>query len=105
METTKNDLCFDQMKLDYESLIDSCKIAISQVKESIKNEISNIDYKLIYKNIDSSLYSSANRIKALSRQLAIVTETYYTLIQGLSREDKKLINFEKLDCKNYNKKE
>lgn len=88
MEFTKNDLSYDQTKLDYQAMLTTAQIAFSHTREEINRHIHNT-YNISGK-VNYSL--EAKWIKEEADKLAIIAETMDTLQGGLTRSQIEVVN-------------
>ena len=86
MEATKNDLCFDGVKLDYQAMLKTAVIAYAHTIDKIASHIS------VLQSCVGSDYHTANRLRKEAEQLAVAGEMLHTLQEGLTRSNVSVIN-------------
>ncbi len=87
MDVTKNDLCFNEVTLDYQALLQVAEVAFSHCKEEIREQLRKLDYPR-----KSCYYLNAGWLLREAKFLSVAAETLYTLENGLSREELKVVN-------------
>ena len=110
MDSTKHDLSYDEVKLDYDALVKTAGTAyglsLSKV-ESIIGELHQIEFDwLTGKNkndydkthsANTHRHCAAYRLKKATENLSVAAETYSALLDGEVRNTKELINFPETD--------
>lgn len=100
--TTKNDLSFDEVKLDYEALTLTAALAYSLCLQEIRRHISELDNadikQLLEKNKDNkhsyntTRHCTTERLLKTAKNLSIASDTYSALLDGQVRHSKTLVN-------------
>ena len=88
MEKTKNDLSFDEVKLDYQAMLSVSKIACGHCLEEISRHLGDM-------RIPSGKFIpwlSAQWLAREAGQLVIAAETMHTLQEGLGRSTVTIVN-------------
>lgn len=89
---TKNDLSFDEVKLDYKALITTAQVAIHGCIEEISRYERTIrDYGL-YHNDNTKLHMDSKRLADEANLLAICADTLAALKEGEKREIVTIVN-------------
>jgi len=88
MEVTKNDLSYDQAKLDYQALLTTARVAYYELLENIYGYYN----KLRDTHDTTSYYLNASRLAREANHLVIVGETLATLQGGLERSVIEIVN-------------
>ena len=88
MGETKNDLCFDEAKVDYQAMLATSQIAYHHCIQAISKHLA--DMGDITPRFRPSL--SAEWLAREAGHLVIVAETMCTLKEGLSREKVTVVN-------------
>jgi len=89
MDATKNDISGDKIKLDYDALYRTSKIAYIILRDNI-NEKAHKMYTLTTPMMSTKL--EAQWLSESANQLRIVAETMDALRAGLTRETIEIIN-------------
>ena len=94
MEATNNDLSYDLTKLDFEAMLKTASIARYRCTVEVERELALIhsDPQNSGMQPTSVTYQAANRLALIAKQLAIVSETEYTLLQSQTRSRLRVIN-------------
>lgn len=95
MENTKNDISGNEVKLDYDAMIRTAGIAYRASKEEISSYLDKL-YVADEKADSTSRYLTATWLKHAATNLAIAAETYSTLLEGKTREQKTLVNLQQV---------
>lgn len=88
MNQTKNDLSYNQTKLDYLALLKTARIAFAHTRNDLDRYLGQTHAF----NPTPNYASLAGRIKQEADELVIAAETMHTLEEGLSREELEVIN-------------
>ena len=88
MNVTQNDLSFNSTKLDYKALLTTAEIAFAHSREEINRHLSSL-YKY---PLEGCFYLEAEHIEWEAKSLHIISETMYTLREGLTRQDLEIVN-------------
>ena len=88
MQATKNDLSYNQTKLDYQALLDTAEIAFANTREELNKNL----HSLYEHPLKGCFYLTTSRVETLAKQLNTVAETLYTLRGGLTREELEVVN-------------
>jgi hypothetical protein len=93
MMKTKNDLSFDEAKLDYRALIRTAEIAVSVLEQKIRQRLDKV--RDSYSNRDiTSLYLEAEWLSEDAERLSLCCETLSTLWGGVDRSNITIVNKE-----------
>ena len=92
MHKTKNDLSCDAVKLDYQALMSVARYALANTANVLITTGSAIRDQLCDDGSTISIYTAAQNLPSTVKQLLIAAETYYTLVEGIEREHKHLVN-------------
>ncbi len=88
MDRTKHDLSFNSTSLDYMALLKTAEIAFALSKREVGRHMNTLSmYPL-----KSCFYLDAQWLEDEAKHLSIAAETLYTLREGLSREELKVVN-------------
>ena len=87
---TKNDLCGNHTKLDYQALLRVAAIAFGHSIEQIHQEYSILRQYPPCSNVE--LFSHAEYLHKEAGKLAVIAETLATLQEGLDREELEIVN-------------
>jgi hypothetical protein len=90
MNNTKNDLCADLAKLDFEAMVFTANIAVGLLIESISGTISALRNARADNNI--RLYLEADDLKRDATALSICAATLTTLKEARTRERLEVVN-------------
>ena len=85
MDRTENDLCFDQVTLDYDALITVANTAFYKCIHEIEKHLHQLQQYPISK---ACYYLDAQRLEDTAKLLTVAAETKYTLENGLARPSK-----------------
>jgi hypothetical protein len=89
--TTKNDLSFNQVKIDYAAMLDTASIAIGGQIWAIERNFG--DFRNATEKGDLTLiHLSAQRLAEEAGKMAIVADMYAALKGGMEREEIEIIN-------------
>lgn len=87
--TTENDLSADVVKIDYDALIDVSSYALRCAISKMIADASEIRDNMTQ---PVSIPHKARYLQHTAAILTIAAETYYTLVEGMSRDEKMLVN-------------
>lgn len=90
MENTKHDLSYNEVKLDYQALIATAKIAVGGCMEEVGTQLA--DMRDLEPRFQISL--SAEWLVRAANQLSIAAETLHALEEGLNRSKVTIVNKE-----------
>jgi len=85
---TKNDLSFNLAKLDHGAMLTTARLAMGYSMENIRRCLD----KLTFPNRKGCYDLDAQRLAKEAGNLAIITETCYTLEESLTREELEIVN-------------
>jgi len=88
MDVTKNDLSYNEAKLDYRALLDTATIAFAHTR----NEIERLVHRTHDLNPHTNYASVARQLLDEAKRMAVAAETMHTLQEGLTRENILIIN-------------
>ena len=94
MDITKNDLSYNEVKLDLNALLTTAQVAFYARFHAIEDEVRELNNLYFNGNSGIRRYMLANNIANLSKSLPILAETLHTLEEGRSRENIILVNEE-----------
>lgn len=92
MNNTKNDLCADLAKLDFEAMVFTANMAVGLLIESISKTLSALRNARTDNNI--RLYLEADDLKRDAAALSICAATLTTLKEARTRERLEVVNRE-----------
>jgi len=95
MEETKHDLSAGLVKLDYQALYETSRAALYSKIREIENSLDILKKEvdpIRTKDLTPMLYIQAQSLAWEAKNLKTISETYYTLHQGLTREEVKITN-------------
>ena len=88
MQVTKNDLSYDQTRLDYQALLTTAEFAFAHGKDTLHRYLQELDrYPLT-----GCFYLTTDYMASEITYLNIVAETLYTLREGLTRHELEVVN-------------
>jgi len=90
MRTSKNDLSFGKVKLDYTTLITTAKIAFHGVLQEINKKCEQL--RDTGDEEDTAMYLNAHRLEEAAKSLVICAETLHALQGGVIRERIEIVN-------------
>ena len=88
MQTTKHDLSYNEVTLDYQALVQTAEIAFTLAR----NDVYKYHNQLQEYPLKGSFYISAECLERAAKQLRTAAETLYTLREGLERGILKVVN-------------
>ncbi len=86
---TRNELSFDVVKLDYDALLKTSAFAQRELRERVSQHLRSLNEATI-KNDSTSQYLQAQWLSQTARELAIATDTYAALFEGVTRKKAEL---------------
>jgi len=92
MEVTKHDLCADSVRLDWDALEMTAKIAVRRCLDNIHDYYSDIQNILNHDTKDVRIYTSADYLLKEAKALQVASETLYTISKGRNRKEILAIN-------------
>ena len=92
MHKTKNDLCFDGVKLDYQCLIDVARYTLANTANVLITKASTIRDYLHSDCSGTAICIIAQHLPATVEMLIVAAETHNALVEGITRADKQLVN-------------
>jgi len=100
MQKTKNDLCYDEAKVDYCSLVRVAMYAFNAARRDAQNAIRETEEG--YDENLVGMYMGAERAVEASKRLQDASEVLHTLRGGISRAKKKFTNIPSVECQVWN---
>lgn len=99
MDKTRNDLSGDRVRIDYDALISVARYTLASTISTLISTASNMRDSM-QRNDTTKYHTSRTVISAQGleytvKQLIIAAETYDTLLGGISRDEKVLVNVPK----------
>jgi len=91
MENTKNDLSFDKASIDFKAMLQTSAYAVRELTEQVSRYLNEIRETSISNNM-TTLWFNANRLKEVSQNLAVASETYATLKEAIDRSELEIVN-------------
>ena len=88
---TKNDLSYNEVKLDYATMLETSAIALYMCREALSQRL-NESYNQSMKKDFSGLKNNAERLAEVANDFMVASDMYYTLIKGLERENIEVVN-------------
>ena len=88
MQVTKNDLSYDQTKLDYQAMLTTAEVAFAGLRENIRHHLD----KLSEYPLTGCFYLTTGYIASDAKYLNIIAETLHTLREGLTRHELEVVN-------------
>uniref|UniRef100_A0A6H1ZJH4 Uncharacterized protein n=1 Tax=viral metagenome TaxID=1070528 RepID=A0A6H1ZJH4_9ZZZZ len=88
---TKNDLSYNETKLDFEALLKTAAFATSELRQQIKRLDSQLGDDLLHGNI-TGIHLESQWLSEYAQSLAIAADTYSALLGAKTREDISIIN-------------
>jgi len=96
LNCTENDLCYDEVKLDYHALQETASFAVAALIQDCSDSLAKMQdahFKAITKNDGTtSLYLDADRLSQKANALKLAADTYAALKEGWTRENKTIVN-------------
>ena len=91
MEKTKNDLSWDEVKLDYEALRVTASCAVGRLKDKVYHYLNGMVDNWHEGNM-TSMYLNAQWMSEEAGRLVICAETLASLEEGLKRHNVIIVN-------------
>jgi hypothetical protein len=91
MDNTKNDLCFNEAKLDFEAMVSVTEYAYSRTLQEIARATDKLHRTSLE---DINPVRPARDLKKYSAHMAVIAETLHTLYEARERDKLTIVNRE-----------
>jgi hypothetical protein len=88
---TKNDLSFDEVKLDYKALITTAQVAVGRCIQEIERHKSEV-HDALWKRDNTRLHLCAERLAEQAKLLSVCANTLAALNEGVTRSVVTIVN-------------
>lgn len=92
-ERTKSDLCANEVKLDYQALLETAQTAYRLGLDAIYRCYTELRQPIRFEDIRGTWSCiQAHELETLSKRFSVVAETLFALTDGLGRSELKVVN-------------